>query len=271
MNTEGSYIHGYTDNAADRLVAQANFLAPYVFDGVTLETARTLLEVGIGVGAQTRIIRRRWPQLRIVGVDIAAEQIERARVALADDVREERVELVCAPAAATSLAAASVDAAFLCFVLAHVPDPLAVLRECARVVRPGGRIFVADIYQNSFTVEPRHAVIDQYWNAMSEALRRGGGHPNLGPRLAELGMAAGLRVDAHRFVPVLGDARDRERRASVLRYFRHLCKGVEGFVTSAGAFPKEELPSLWAAWDEVERAPHALVCHALSKLEATVP
>lgn len=47
-----------------------------------------------------------------------------------------------APADSLPLEAATVDAALLTQVLEHVPEPAAVLAEAARVIRPGGGIFV---------------------------------------------------------------------------------------------------------------------------------
>ena len=53
-------------------------------------------------------------------------------------------ELVQADALALPLATGSHDAACLVQVLEYVADPVAALREAARVVRPGGAVLVAD-------------------------------------------------------------------------------------------------------------------------------
>src|ERR1700744_1972926 len=130
------YIHGYTDEEAQRLIDQAEFLAPWVFDGVGLEGVRTLLEVGMGVGAETRLLRARWPELHVVGCDISEAQLGHARRVLAEDVASGAVELIRASATAVPVASATADAAFVCWLLEHVPEPAAVMRECARVVKP---------------------------------------------------------------------------------------------------------------------------------------
>jgi SAM-dependent methyltransferase len=271
MGDVPGYLHGYSDAEAERLIDQAEFLAPWVFDGVALDDARTLLEVGVGVGAETRLIRRRWPRLRVIGVDISDGQLAHARRLLADDVAAGRVELVRASAAAVPLPAASADAAFVCWLLEHVPDPVAVLAECARVVAPGGRVLVTEVYNNSLTLEPTHALIERYWAALGATQRAAGGHPNIGARLGELAARAGLDVVAHRFVPVIGDGRDPTGRGAVLRYFRTLMKSAEPQVRAAGTFDARDLPALWAAWDAVEQADDALFCYTMAKLEARVP
>jgi SAM-dependent methyltransferase len=264
------YIHGYSAAEAERLITQAEFLAPWVFDGVALENVATLLEVGVGVGAETRLMRRRWPHLRVIGVDISDGQLAHARRVLADDVAAGAVELVRAPATATALAADSADGAFVCWLLEHVNDPEAVLRECARVVKPGGVVYVTEVYDASLTLEPHQPAIERYWTAFLELQQAAGGHPNIGARLPSLAAAAGLEVVSHRFLPVLGDARDADDRRGKLRYFRALLQSAEPQLRAADTFDSAELPSVWAAFDAIEADPRAIVCYTMAKLEARV-
>jgi ubiquinone/menaquinone biosynthesis C-methylase UbiE len=271
MSEPAGYIHGYTDEEAQRLIDQAEFLAPWVFDGVHFEGVRTLLEVGMGVGAETRLLRARWPELRVVGVDISDGQLAHARRVLADDVAAGAVELIRASATALPLPAAYADAGFVCWLLEHVPDPTAVLRECARVVRPGGRVFVTEVYNTSLSIEPRQPLVERYFQTLSDVQRAAGGHPNVGAGLGWYAARAGLEVVSHRFVPVLGDGRDVGKRAELLRYFRTLMKSAEPQIRAVGAMDERELAAVWAAWDAIEAAPDALFCYTMSKLDARVP
>ena len=75
---------------------------------------------------------------------------------------------------------------------------------------------------------------------------------------------------SHRFVPVIGDARDPARRAAIMRYFATLMKSAEPQIRAARAFDERELPSVWAAWETAMAAPDALFCYTMSKLEARV-
>ena len=154
MSDVPGYLHGYTDEEAQRLLDQAEFLAPWVFDGVHLDGVHTLLEVGLGVGAETRLLRARWPGLCVIGCDISDGQLAHARRVLAADIAAGAVELMRASATALPLPAATADAGFVCWLLEHVDDPAGVMREVARVVRPGGRIFVTEVYNHSLTIEP---------------------------------------------------------------------------------------------------------------------
>ena len=77
------YLHGYSADERDRLRRQARFLEPMIHDRLPFRRRRRLLEVGAGVGAQTEILLRHFPELHITGIEINDEQIVEARRFLA--------------------------------------------------------------------------------------------------------------------------------------------------------------------------------------------
>ena len=79
---------------------------------------------------------------RAVAVDRSGEMLQTARRRLRGlpnaDVRRGELE-------ALPIADGELDAAIMVLVLHHVPDPAAVLREAARVLKPGGRFVLCDM------------------------------------------------------------------------------------------------------------------------------
>ena len=56
MTAMANYVHGFDPEEQLRLKVQAEFLAPMVYKEVDFSGSKHLLEVGSGVGAQTRIL-----------------------------------------------------------------------------------------------------------------------------------------------------------------------------------------------------------------------
>lgn len=147
-----------------------------------------VLDLGCGPGDATRDLARRLrPGGEAVGVD-------RSRVLIDEAIRRQ---------AASGLPATFEvgDARQLRFdtgtfgacraerLLAHVPDPRAVLAEMVRVVRPGGRIGVIDVNADSLMIDhPDRVMTDVFAASLIGAVR----HPNIGPQLRRLLSEAGL-------------------------------------------------------------------------------
>lgn len=124
---------------ARTLAYQADAIWPQelpLFDRYRMQGAIRILDLGCGTGQITRRLARRYPQARIVGVDILEENLARARadnMALEGRVHYERGD---------AFALAFDDAAFDLVVCRHlsqaVPGFEQVLEEITRVLRPGG-------------------------------------------------------------------------------------------------------------------------------------
>jgi len=66
-----------------------------------------------------------------------------------------RIDYVC-DATAIPIGDATVDAVFCTEVLEHVPDPAAVIREMARVLKPGGKALITAPLTSGLHQEPFH-------------------------------------------------------------------------------------------------------------------
>jgi SAM-dependent methyltransferase len=99
---------------------------------------RTVLEVGTGTGAGARMLVTRFPEARVVGVDLAETMIAAAQ---ANTPPEFADRLSFAVADASSLTYP--DATFDLVVHLNIPPFVGAV---SRVLRPGGHVIVADSF-----------------------------------------------------------------------------------------------------------------------------
>lgn len=113
-------------------------------------TAR-VLEVGIGAGANLRLLPPAW---EVFGVDIA-----RARLRACLDRHPEMAgRLVVAEGESLPFDDASFDAVWTVGGLNYVRDPRAFLEEMRRVARPGAPLVAADENADLYRLAPGHAL-----------------------------------------------------------------------------------------------------------------
>jgi ubiquinone/menaquinone biosynthesis C-methylase UbiE len=134
-------LHG-TANAARRQV-----LPPLaeVFAGRDQRHLR-LVDVGCGTGRGLDCLKQVWPRLPALGIDMSDAYVEEARQHLR---RWGWLDLLVANAEALPLREESQDAATVDFLFHELPPKVrrTVLRELARVLKPGGRLVILDSLQ----------------------------------------------------------------------------------------------------------------------------
>ena len=115
------------------------------FERLPTARARRILALGCGTGVEVRALKRLTrPDAAIVGVDHSPTLIEAARRYTADEGLSDHVTYQTADAHHLPYGDEEFDIVTLHTLISHVEDPLRVLREAHRVVRPGGTVAVFD-------------------------------------------------------------------------------------------------------------------------------
>ncbi|WP_210480990.1 class I SAM-dependent methyltransferase [Naasia sp. SYSU D00948] len=249
------YVHGHHESVLRshtwRTVENsAAYLLPHLRPGLHV------LDLGSGPGTITVDLAERVAPGEVVGVDAAAEIVEAAR-RLGEERGLRNVSFRTGNAYALDLPDDSVDIAHAHQVLQHVADPVAVLREMARVVKPGGLVAARDVdYGGTIWYPELPGMAD--WIRIYDAVHRGGGgEPNAGRRLGAWALAAGL-ADVTTSASIWGFSSPEERswwgglwadRALKSDFARQALEG--------GFAQQEDLDRISAAWREWAEHPDA--------------
>ena len=103
-----------------------------------------ILEVGIGTGLNLPL----YPlHCRITGIDLSEEMLEKAQEKVVE-LGLGNVTLKAMDATVMDFGADEFDAAVATYTISAVPDPVGVLREMRRVVKPGGNIVLLNHFRS---------------------------------------------------------------------------------------------------------------------------
>ena len=138
------------------------------------------LEVGIGTGLNLPLYP---PAARLIGIDLSQEMLDKA-VERVQTLAMPNVTLKVMDATALDFGDNEFDKALATYTISAVPDPVAVLREMRRVVKPGGVIVIL----NHFRSERKFA--GHLEDLVAPVCTRLGWKSNLAmnPLLAEVGL-----------------------------------------------------------------------------------
>lgn len=265
-----AYVHGYDPSEAARLNDQANALVDFLHGDTRYAAGSRVLEAGCGVGAQTISLARNSPDAAITAIDVSPASLAEARAVVAaaglSNVAFRQADLRALP-----FPPASFDHVFVCFVLEHLPDPVAALSALRRALRPGGTITAIEGDHGPILCHPESEAAREAIACQAELQRRAGGDAHLGRRLFPLLKEAGFASVAvqPRMIYVDG-SRPGLARGFTIRTFTAMIEGVRGPAIAAGLTTPER-------FDEGIRAlrrtaePDGVFCYTFFKALAVNP
>lgn len=193
-NNNLPYLHGFSKTEQERLYTQAKFSEFDIYQKVDFSNANRIIEIGSGVGAQTEILLRRFPALQISCIDSSDKQIATANEFLKKHkFLNKRYEISKMNATSLDFDSNSFDGAFICWLLEHVDNPLKVLGETRRVLKNSAPIFITEVLNSSFFLEPYSPNIWKYWMGYNDFQYDNAGDPFIGAKLGNLLLSSGFQ------------------------------------------------------------------------------
>ena len=189
--TPGHNAHAVRFMAGRSAESHAKFLRRELRPGLSL------LDCGCGPGVITVGLAKMVSPGEVHAVDIFDEQFGHAR----EQAEAEGLAVTFHQASAYELPfeAAYFDVVFANALLEHLADPVAGLREMARVLRPGGTVGVCSPDWGGFIVTPPSDELAEALESYTALKRQNGGDPLAGRSLGSWVLEAGFntpRVDA---------------------------------------------------------------------------
>jgi len=156
-----------------------------------LQRSDSVLEVGIGTGLNLPLYP---PTCKLTGIDLSQEMLDKA-VERVETLAMPNVTLKVMDATSMDFGDDEFDKALATYTISAVPDPVAVLREMRRVVKPGGVLVIL----NHFRSERR--VMGWLEDLVAPVCTRLGWKSNLAlkPLLAQVGLEPELIARVNMF------------------------------------------------------------------------
>ncbi|WAN70257.1 methyltransferase domain-containing protein [Moorena producens JHB] len=159
---------------------------------LNLSGGEHVLELGCGVGAVFGIILETFPDLRVAGIDLQSTQIEYAHHYL-NTLGFDNIDLCVGDATQLPWADGTFDHVYTIWLLEHVSNPKAILKEAYRVLKPGGKITLTETDYKTLLIWPESPDYQYLQYSFCELFLHADGNPYMGRVLGALLTSVGFR------------------------------------------------------------------------------
>ncbi len=184
--SESAYVIRGGIPGRERLRILAGVMAPTtrsLLDRLGDLTGLRCLDAGCGGGDVTReLARRAGSGGHVLGVDLDETKLALCRE---ESAAIPTIEFRAARVGEDEIAG-PFDLVYSRFLLTHLPDPNIALSQFHRGLRAGGVVALEDVDFSGYFAYPFSAAHRRFVDLYSEAVRRRGADPDIGPRLPSL-------------------------------------------------------------------------------------
>ncbi len=185
-STPSRYIHGTHEEEQARLATLNGILNEGSLRELSLKPTDRVLDVASGLGQLTNAMARQCAYA--LGVERSQEQLAKAEPGLAEFRMGDALDLPLKDGEWGTF-----DVVHTRFLLEHLNDPLAAVRQMVKAARAGGRVVLEDDDHEILRLYPEPPGFGPLWAAYIRAYDRLGNDGYVGRRLVRLLHEAGAR------------------------------------------------------------------------------
>ena len=160
------------------------------------------------------------------------------------------------------------DGAFLCWVLEHIPEPIDVLLEVKKVLKPKSKIYVTEVMNSSFFLEPYSPNLWKYWMAFNDYQYDHAGDPFIGAKLGNLLTEAGYQDIQTDIKTWHFDKRNPGERARIISFWKDLLFSAAQQLIDAEYVEKSMIEEVRNELNIVEADPNAVFMYSFMQANA---
>lgn len=155
----GYWPEGVVDNPVETVAIATERLTDLVIEKIRTGSGKRVLDIGCGQGGAA-VQLALATKAEVVGITISEEQVALASEYAASLGVQDLVSFRRADAMELPFGDAEFDAAFALESMIHMPDRSVVMREVNRVVRPGGRFVLTDMFERAAIPAAERELVD---------------------------------------------------------------------------------------------------------------